>query len=120
MPLLLDPELLATAPVREFFGDELADALRRRIAEIVDEMRIVDFTPIHAYKTPSFRLYFEFADELFARLRAAAGDDIGFPPPLPDCLADIPRERFREFVHYYCEDRESGEAHDYFGNGGVF
>ncbi|MEE4588239.1 MULTISPECIES: glycosyltransferase [Streptomyces violaceusniger group] len=120
LPLLLDPELLATAPVREFFGDELADALRRRIAEIVDEMRIVDFTPIHAYKTPSFRLYFEFADELFARLRAAAGDDIGFPPPLPDCLADIPRERFREFVHYYCEDRESGEAHDYFGNGGVF
>jgi hypothetical protein len=27
---------------------------------------------------------------------------------------------FRDFVRYYCEDRESGEAHNYFGNGGVF
>ncbi|MFJ5260507.1 glycosyltransferase [Streptomyces sp. NPDC088387] len=120
LPLLLDPDLLTTEPVREFFGASLADALRQRIAELVDEMRIVDFTPIHAYKTPSFRLYFEFADALFERLRAAVGDDIGHPPPLPPCLEEIPRDRFREFVAYYCEDRESGEAHDYFGNGGVF
>ncbi|WP_202425774.1 glycosyltransferase [Streptomyces sp. HUCO-GS316] len=120
LPVLLDPGLLATSPVREFFGAPLADALRQRIEEIVDEMRLVDFTPIHAYKTPSFRLYFEFADELFERLRATVGDDIGHPPPLPACLEDIPRERFAEFVAYYCEDRESGEAHDYFGNGGVF
>ncbi|MHB9863659.1 glycosyltransferase [Streptomyces sp. YIM S03343] len=120
LPVLLDPGLLATAPVREFFGTSLADALRQRVDEILDEMRIVDLTPIHAYKTPSFRLYFEFADRLFERLRAAVGDDIGYPPPLPACLEDIPRERFSEFVAYYCEDRESGEAHDYFGNGGVF
>ncbi|MEU0116982.1 glycosyltransferase [Streptomyces bobili] len=108
LPVLLDPGLLATAPIREFFGAPLADALRQRIAEIVDEMRIVDFTPIHAYKTPTFRLYFEFADQLFERLRATVGDDIGYPPPLPACLEGIPRERFREFVAYYCEDRESG------------
>jgi glycosyltransferase involved in cell wall biosynthesis/GT2 family glycosyltransferase len=120
LPLLLDPALLKAPSVREFFGADLADALGQRIAEIVDEMRIVDFTPIHAYKTPSFRLYFEFADELFAVLRRTVGEDIGHPPPLPECLAEVPRERFREFVHYYCEDRESGEAHDYFGNGGVF
>ncbi|MEU3411943.1 glycosyltransferase [Streptomyces sp. NPDC006658] len=120
LPVLLDPDLLSTAPVRDFFGAPLADALRRRVEEIVHEMRILDFTPIHRYKTPSFRLYFEFADQLFERLRAAVGDDIGGPPPLPPCLADVPRERFREFVAYYCEDRESGDAHDYFGNGGVF
>ena len=120
LPVLLDPGLLSAAPVRAFFGPSLADALRRRVEEIVDEMRIVDFTPIHRYKTPSYRLYFEFADQLFARLRATVGEDVGHPPPLPACLADVPRERFAEFVAYYCEDRESGEAHDYFGNGGVF
>jgi hypothetical protein len=32
----------------------------------------------------------------------------------------VPPARFREFVRYYCEDRESGEAHNHFGNGGVF
>ena len=42
------------------------------------------------------------------------------PPPLPPCLQDVPPERFTEFVRYFCEDRESGEAHNYFGNGGVF
>jgi glycosyltransferase involved in cell wall biosynthesis/GT2 family glycosyltransferase len=120
LPVLLTPSLLAEAPVVEFFGADLAARLARRIAEIRDEMRVVDLTPIHAYKTPSFRLYFEFAEEIFARLRRHVGDDIGFPPPLPPCLAEIPPERFTEFVHYYCEDRESGEAHDYFGNGGVF
>ncbi|NJQ00429.1 glycosyltransferase [Streptomyces zingiberis] len=120
LPVLLEPDLLGSGPVRDFFGPSLAGALRQRIGEIVEEMRILDFTPIHRYKTPSFRLYFEFADALFERLRATVGEDIGHPPPLPDCLADVPRERFREFVAYYCEDRESGEAHDYFGNGGVF
>ena len=38
----------------------------------------------------------------------------------PPCLQDVPPERFTEFVRYFCEDRESGEAHNYFGNGGVF
>jgi hypothetical protein len=83
-------------------------------------MRVVDFTPIHVYKTPSYRLYFEFADEIFARLRATVGEDIGYPPPLPACFDEVPPERFRDFVRYYCEDRESGEAHNHFGNGGVF
>jgi glycosyltransferase involved in cell wall biosynthesis/GT2 family glycosyltransferase len=120
LPVLLTPALLEDDAVIGFFGADLAARLARRIAEIRDETRVVDFTPIHAYKTPSYRLYLEFADELFACLRKHVGDDIGFPPPLPSCFADVPKERFAEFVHYYCEDRESGEAHNYFGNGGVF
>jgi glycosyltransferase involved in cell wall biosynthesis/GT2 family glycosyltransferase len=120
LPVLLTPALLEDDAVAGFFGADLAARLGRRIAEIRDEMRVVDFTPIHAYKTPSYRLYFEFADELFACLRRHVGEDIGVPPPLPPCLAGVPAERFAEFVRYYCEDRESGEAHDYFGNGGVF
>ncbi len=120
LPVLLTPSLLDDDAVAEFFGPSLAERLGRRIAEIKDEMRVVDFTPIHSYKTPSYRLYFEFADEIFARLRATVGEDIGHPPPLPPCLQDVPPERFTEFVRYFCEDRESGEAHNYFGNGGVF
>jgi glycosyltransferase involved in cell wall biosynthesis len=120
LPVLLTPSLLDDDAVVEFFGPSLAERLGRRIAEITEEMRVVDFTPIHSYKTPSYRLYFEFADEIFARLRATVGEDIGHPPPLPECLQDVPQERFTEFVRYFCEDRESGEAHNYFGNGGVF
>ncbi|MFG1646988.1 glycosyltransferase [Amycolatopsis sp. NPDC049252] len=120
LPVLLTPALLEDDAVIGFFGADLAARLGKRIAEIRDEMRVVDFTPIHAYKTPSYRLYLEFADELFSCLRKHVGDDIGYPPPLPPCFADVPKERFAEFVHYYCEDRESGEAHNYFGNGGVF
>jgi len=120
LPVLLTPSLLDDDAVVEFFGPSLAERLGRRIAEIRDEMRVVDFTPIHSYKTPCYRLYFEFADEIFARLRATVGEDIGYPPPLPPCLSDVPPDRFPEFVRYYCEDRESGEAHNYFGNGGVF
>ncbi|ALG11518.1 glycosyltransferase [Kibdelosporangium phytohabitans] len=120
LPVLLTPSLLDDDAVIEFFTPSLAERLGKRIAEIKDEMRMTDFTPIHSYKTPSYRLYFEFADEIFARLRAAVGEDIGHPPPLPPCLRDVPPDRFAEFVKYYCEDRESGEAHNYFGNGGVF
>jgi glycosyltransferase involved in cell wall biosynthesis len=120
LPVLLTPSLLDDDAVIGFFGADLAERLAKRIAEIKDEMRVLDFTPIHSYKTPSYRLYFEFADELFARLRATVGEDIGFPPPLPPCLENVPPDRFAEFVKYYCEDRESGEAHNYFGNGGVF
>jgi glycosyltransferase involved in cell wall biosynthesis/GT2 family glycosyltransferase len=120
LPLLLTPSLLDSADVIEFFGADLAQRLHARIEEIADEMRVVDFTPIHVYKTPSYRLYFEFADEIFARLRATVGEDIGYPPPLPACFDEVPPARFREFVRYYCEDRESGEAHNHFGNGGVF
>ncbi|NLU73157.1 glycosyltransferase [Streptomyces sp. HNM0575] len=120
LPVLLTPSLLDDDAVAEFFGPSLAERLGKRIAEIKEEMSVVDFTPIHSYKTPSYRLYFEFADEIFARLRATVGEDIGHPPPLPECLRDVPPERFTEFVRYYCEDRESGEAHNYFGNGGVF
>jgi glycosyltransferase involved in cell wall biosynthesis len=120
LPVLLTPSLLDDDAVVEFFGHPLAERLGRRIAEITAETRMTDFTPIHSYKTPSYRLYFEFADDIFARLRATVGEDIGYPPPLPGCLADVPPDRFAEFVRYYCEDRESGEAHNYFGNGGVF
>ncbi|RSM86514.1 glycosyltransferase [Kibdelosporangium aridum] len=120
LPVLLTPSLLDDDLVIEFFGPSLAERLGKRIAEIKDEMRMTDFTPIHSYKTPSYRLYFEFADDIFARLRATVGEDIGYPPPLPPCLQDVPADRFTEFVKYYCEDRESGEAHNYFGNGGVF
>ncbi len=123
LPVLLTPSLLETGPVTAFFGAPVAERLATRIEEIRHEMRLTDFTPIHSYKTPSYRLYFEFADEIFAALRAAVGPDIGTPPPLPPCLEQVRREqpeRFAEFVRYYCEDRESGEAHNYFGNGGVF
>ena len=120
LPVLLTPSLLADDDVVQFFGASLAARLSVRIAELRQEMRVLDFTPIHSYKTPCYRLYFEFADEILARLRATGGADIGFPPPLPPCLRDVPPERFAEFVRYYCEDRESGEAHNYFGNGGVF
>ncbi|SEQ81034.1 Glycosyl transferases group 1 [Lentzea xinjiangensis] len=120
LPVLLTPSLLDDDAVLAFFGEDLASRLGTRIAEIKEEMRVVDFVPIHSYKTPSYRLYFEFRDEIFARLRAAVGEDIGYPPPLPECFDDVPEDRFAEFVKYYCEDRESGEAHNYFGNGGVF
>ncbi len=120
LPVLLTPSFLEEDAVVEFFGEELANRLGTRIAEIRDEMRVVDFLPIHSYKTPSYRLYLEFRDEIFARLRATVGEDIGFPPPLPECFDAVPEDRFAEFVKYYCEDRESGEAHNYFGNGGVF
>lgn len=120
LPVLLTPSLLDEDQVVAFFGPDLADRLGRRIAEIKDETRVVDFTPIHSYKTPSYRLYLEFRDEIFARLRATVGADIGYPPPLPECFDEVPADRFAEFVKYYCEDRESGAAHNYFGNGGVF
>lgn len=124
LPVLLTPSLLDDDAVVDFFTPALAARLGARIAEIKEEMRVLDLVPIHSYKTPSYRLYFEFAGELFARLRATVGPDIGYPPPLPDCLQDIRDQgdaaRFRDFVRYFCEDRESGEAHDYFGNGGVF
>ena len=120
LPVLLTPSFLDEDAVVEFFGEDLAHRLGARIAEIKAEMSVTDFLPIHSYKTPSYRLYLEFRDEIFARLRATVGDDIGFPPPLPECFDDVPAARFAEFVKYYCEDRESGEAHNYFGNGGVF
>jgi len=124
LPALVTPSLLDDAAVVSFLTPALARRMAIRIAEITAQTRLLDFTPIHSYKSPSFRLYFEFADELFARLRAVVGPDIGYPPPLPDCLQEIrdqgDPERFRDFVRYYCDDRESGEAHNYFGNGGVF
>ncbi len=102
----------------------LARRMAARIPEITADTHLHSYLPIHSYKTPCFRLYFEFAEELFARLRAKVGPDIGYPPPLPDCLQEVrdtgDEDRFREMVRQYCEDRESGEAHDYFGNGGVF
>ncbi|MGW6445253.1 glycosyltransferase [Lentzea sp. NPDC055074] len=120
LPVLLTPSFLDEKAVLAFFGDDLATRLAERITEIKEEMGVVDFLPIHSYKTPSYRLYLEFRDEIFTRLRATVGEDIGYPPPLPECFDEVPEGRFAEFVKYYCEDRESGEAHNYFGNGGVF
>jgi GT2 family glycosyltransferase len=121
LPALLNPQiLLESAAVREFFTGPVADRLYRRIHEIKHESRVIDFKPIHSYKTPAYRLYFEFRDEIFAALRRAVGEDIGDPPPLPACFEGVAPEDFERFVYYFCEDRESGEAHNYFANGGVF
>ncbi|GLY15255.1 glycosyl transferase [Kineosporia sp. NBRC 101677] len=121
---VLTPSLLDDEGVIDLLSPALARRMAERIPQITAETGLVDYTPIHSYKTPCFRLYFEFADELFARLRAKVGPEIGYPPPLPQCLQEIrdtgDENRFREFVRHYCEDRESGAAHDYFGNGGVF
>ncbi|MBT0768765.1 glycosyltransferase [Kineosporia sp. J2-2] len=121
---LLTPSLLDDEGVIDLLSTDLARRMATRIPQITAETRLRDYVPIHSYKTPCFRLYFEFAEELFARLRARVGPDIGYPPALPDCLQEVrdtgDEERFREFVRHYCEDRESGAAHDYFGNGGVF
>lgn len=64
LPVLLTPSLLDDDTVIEFFTPALAARLGTRIAEIEQEMRVLDFIPIHSYKTPSFRLYFEFAQPL--------------------------------------------------------
>ncbi|MDF0732193.1 glycosyltransferase [Pseudomonas entomophila] len=121
LPALLNPQILLENPaVRAFFGEPVADRLYQRIHEIKQQSRVIDFKPIHAYKTPSYRLYFEFREDIFSALRRAVGDDIGFPPPLPTCLDDVEPDDFQRFVHYFAEDRESGEAHNYFANGGVF
>jgi len=121
LPALLNPQILLEQPaIRDFFTPPVAERLYRRIHEIKHESRVIDFKPIHAYKTPAYRLYFEFRHELFSALRRAVGEDIGFPPPLPPCFDAIQPEDFKRFVYYFCEDRESGEAHNYFANGGVF
>ncbi|MGF6735995.1 glycosyltransferase involved in cell wall biosynthesis [Paraburkholderia youngii] len=121
LPALLNPQiLLDDITVRHFFTGPVADRLYQRIHEIMRDSGIIDFKPIHAYKTPAYRLYFEFRDEIFSAMRLAIGDDIGFPPPLPECFDVVKPEDFERFVYYFCEDRESGEAHNYFANGGVF
>ncbi|WP_026200570.1 glycosyltransferase family 2 protein [Cupriavidus sp. UYPR2.512] len=121
LPVLLNPHiLLENALVREFFTGRVADRLYRRLNEIKRETRIIDFKSIHSYKTPCYRLYFEFRDEIFSAMRRTVGGDIGFPPPLPKCFDVVKPEDFRRFVYYFCEDRESGDAHNYFANGGVF
>jgi len=121
LPALLNPHiLLEDRAVRDFFTGPVADRLYQRIHEIKHESRVIDFKPIHAYKTPAYRLYFEFREDIFSALRRAVGEDIGFAPALPDCFEDVKPEDFQRFVYYFCEDRESGEAHNYFANGGVF
>ncbi|MFP1723970.1 glycosyltransferase [Lonsdalea quercina] len=121
LPVLLNPSLLVDNPeVIEFFTPEVAESLYRRIYQIKYETSVVDFKPIHAYKTPAFRLYFEFRHEIFNSLRRFVGEDIGSAPPLPACFDTVDEKDFLRFVYYFCEDRESGEAHNYFANGGVF
>lgn len=123
LPILLTPELLNKPAIIEFLSQPLCDKLKRRISEIIEEMSIKNFLPIHLYKTPSYRLYFEFKDQIFAQMRQHIDPAIGYPPALPSCLEKIKQqqpEAFNDYVYYYCEDRESGEAHNYFSNGGVF
>ncbi|NDJ55985.1 glycosyltransferase [Enterobacteriaceae bacterium 4M9] len=121
LPVLLNPHiLLENERVRDFFSPPVAERLYLRIHAIKREMSIIDFKPIHSYKTPAYRLYFEFRHEIFTALRNAVGEDIGFAPPLPACFDSVEEKDFERFVWYFCEDRESGEAHNYFANGGVF
>ena len=123
LPVLLSPTMLDKKAVIDFLSLTLSKQLKNRIQEITHQMRISDFTPIHLYKTPCFRLYFEFREALFKQMRNNIDSQIGYPPPLPTCLEEISEQlpdQFNNFVYYYCEDRESGEAHNYFGNGGVF
>ncbi|MGY2288268.1 glycosyltransferase [Pseudomonas sp. SDO528_S397] len=121
LPALLNPHILLENPaVRDFFTGPVADRMYQRIHEIKHTSRVIDFKPIHAYKTPSYRLYFEFREEIFSALRRAVGEDIGLPPPLPACFDTVKPEDFERFAYYFSEDRESGEAHNYFANGGVF
>ncbi|MCP3965717.1 MAG: glycosyltransferase family 2 protein [Lentisphaerae bacterium] len=123
LPLMLTTDFFKNDDVIAFLGDEFAAKLEKRIAEIKQEMSVKNFAPIHLYKTPSFRLYMEFKDELFEVMRTHIGEDVGHAPPLPPCLQEIEKHdelNLKDFIYYYCEDRESGEAHNYFGNGGVF
>ncbi|RWR01009.1 glycosyl transferase [[Pantoea] beijingensis] len=121
LPVLLNPHILLECErVRAFFSPSVAERLYQRIHTIKREMSIIDFKPIHSYKTPAYRLYFEFRHEIFTALRNAVGEDIGFAPPLPSCFDNVAEKDFERFVWYFCEDRESGEAHNYFANGGVF
>lgn len=123
LPLLLKNEIYSDDKVITFFTKELLGKIVNRIEIIKTEQGIVNFKPIHHYKTSSYRLYFEFRDEIFAQMRAFIGEDIGYPPILPACLDEIRRTRpdaFEKYVYFYCEDRESGNAHNYFANGGVF
>ncbi len=54
LPALLNPQILLESPaVREFFSGPVADRLYLRIHEIKQGSRVIDFKPIHAYKTPS-------------------------------------------------------------------
>ncbi|WP_446470360.1 glycosyltransferase [Xenorhabdus stockiae] len=123
LPLLLNPDLLQKDAIIDFFTAPVAQKLYERIHEIKSTARIIDFKPIHAYKTPSYRLYFEFRQQIFASLRKHVDQSIGYPPELPPCLDAILKQqpdKFINYVYYFCEDRESGTAHNYFANGGVF
>jgi len=124
LPLFLTPSFLNQPKVREFLTPTLADELFIRIHEIKNEMQMISFTPIHSYKTPCARLYFEFADPLFERLREKVSSDIGYPPEFPPPLLSFKNsgnlDELKKFIYFYCEDRESGEMHNYFANGGMF
>ncbi|MEQ9896871.1 glycosyltransferase family 2 protein [Pectobacterium parmentieri] len=72
LPALLNPTiLLDNRAVREFFTESVADRLYQRIHEIKHDSRIIDFKPIHSYKTPAYRLYFEFREDIFSAMLLA-------------------------------------------------
>jgi glycosyltransferase involved in cell wall biosynthesis len=121
LPIFLDPSCLERQQIRDFLSSELCDDLRSRISGIKEDTRLVDFTRIHTYKTPCYRLYFEFVDRVCDRMARWIAPRFSAPPSLPPLLDAVRSlenpEEWRRFIYYYCEDRESGEAHRYFGTG---
>ena len=124
LPLFLTPELFQSAAVRSFLSGGLADRLAQRIDEVKAETRLRDFVLIHSYKTPCYRLYFEFYEEILICLARQLRLAEISTPPLPKSLEVVRLNRgaedWRRFVYYYCEDRESGDAHDYFAEERIF
>ncbi|WP_238149316.1 hypothetical protein [Arsenophonus endosymbiont of Aleurodicus floccissimus] len=102
LPALLNPNILIhNQQVINFFTPNVAKDLYNRINEIKNETSIIDFKPIHSYKTPAFRLYFEFKDKRFNSLRHHVDEDIGYPPPLPACFNAINNKDFNRFIYYF-------------------
>ncbi|QQR88743.1 MAG: hypothetical protein IPJ88_10890 [Myxococcales bacterium] len=83
-----------------------------------------NYRMMHSYRTACYRLYFEFAPALFERCRLEIDADFGDLPEYPQAIRNVSELMseldIRDFYYFYSEDRESGEVHNYFGNGGVF
>lgn len=124
LPLFLSPQLFEAREMMAFLGGELAKDLSRRIHELKSEEGFPNYRMMHSWRTACYRLYFEFASSIFARCREKIDPDFGNVPEFPMTLKQVPKLKsrlsMRDFYYFYAEDRESGEVHNYFGNGGVF